>query len=189
MSDKSASHDDYLSKEQQSRLLAIAREALSAAVQGRMCDIHTRVDGPLSEPGAAFVTLMMDGDLRGCIGYTEAVIPLYKCVCECAASAALRDPRFTPVTPEELSRIEIDISVLTPLEEVSDISEIEVGRDGLVISHHGRKGLLLPQVATEYGWNSEQFLAQTCRKAGLPADAWKMGAKIYKFSAQVFGES
>jgi uncharacterized protein (TIGR00296 family) len=114
--------------------------------------------------------------------------PLYAAVIECSMAAATQDPRFPPVTLEELSQIDIEISVLSPMEEVEDIHSIEVGVHGLVISHHGKRGLLLPQVAVEYEWDRERLLRETCRKAGLPVDAWQQGAKIEKFSASVFGE-
>ena len=104
-----------------------------------------------------------------------------------ARAAALEDPRFSRVTPSELPDIDFEISVLTPVREVKDINEIQVGRDGIIITRGYSKGLLLPQVATDYGWDRETFLAQTCRKAGLPMDAWKQeGTVIEMFSAEVF---
>lgn len=134
------------------------------------------------------MTLHCRGRLHGCIGYIFPLYPLVQTIIDCSISAATEDPRFEPVTLRELKDIDIEISVLTPLEEVTDLESILVGRDGLVISQHGFRGLLLPQVATQYGWDRERFLAETCRKAGLPTDAWKKGARIEKFSAQVFGE-
>ena len=129
------------------------------------------------------------GELRGCIGQIEARQPLVETVADCAVSAALRDPRFRPLTARELDAgTEIEISVLTPMERVSSIEEIEVGRDGLLIRQNYRSGLLLPQVAVEWGWDRDTFLAQTCRKAGLPLDAWQHGAEIYRFQAEIFGE-
>jgi AmmeMemoRadiSam system protein A len=136
----------------------------------------------------AFVTLHKQGQLRGCIGYVAPVYPIFQAIIECTVASATQDPRFEPVMAEELSLIDIEISVLTPLEEVTSIDSIEVGIHGLVISQRGNRGLLLPQVATQFGWDREQFLSETCRKAGLPRDAWKRGAKIEKFSAVVFGE-
>jgi AmmeMemoRadiSam system protein A len=126
--------------------------------------------------------------LRGCIGYVFPLHPLTQTIIECSIAAATEDPRFEPVTLPELKEIDLEISVLTPLEEITDLESIVVGRDGLLVSQHGYRGLLLPQVATQYGWDRERFLGETCRKAGLPADAWKKGARIEKFSAQVFGE-
>lgn len=104
-------------------------------------------------------------------------------------AAALEDPRFQPVESGEVAQIDIEISVLGPVEEVEDPTAIEVGRDGLVVEQGSRRGLLLPQVATEWGWDRETFLAQTCLKAGLPADAWKRGAQVFRFQAEVFGET
>ena len=115
-------------------------------------------------------------------------MPLYKATSDCAISAAVKDYRFSPLQEDELDEIDIEISALTPLEKIDDINQIKVGEHGLYISRSPYSGLLLPQVATEYGWNRETFLAQTCRKAGLPEDAWKKGADIYIFSAQIFGE-
>ncbi|MCK4298893.1 MAG: TIGR00296 family protein, partial [Planctomycetes bacterium] len=126
---------------------------------------------------------------RGCIGRIVGDMPLYKTIIEYAVHAALRDPRFPPVTRSELPDLHIEISVMTPLERVTDVSDIQVGRDGLLIKVGYNQGLLLPQVAAEYGWDRDTFLAHTCRKAGLPLDAWKSPpAEIYRFSAQVFGE-
>jgi AmmeMemoRadiSam system protein A len=126
--------------------------------------------------------------LRGCIGYVIALLPLWQTVMECSIAAATQDPRFVPVQVKELQAIDIEISVLSPLEKVADPETIQVGSHGLVISQHGRRGLLLPQVAVEYRMDRERFLQETCRKAGLPADAWKKGAEIECFTAFVFGE-
>ncbi len=134
------------------------------------------------------MTLHKAGHLRGCIGYVAPIYPLYEAVIECSVAAATQDPRFSPVSLEELPLIDIEMSVLSPMEEVEDVNSIEVGVHGLVVSQHGRRGLLLPQVAVEYEWDRERFLRETCHKAGLPADAWQQGAKIEKFSALVFGE-
>jgi AmmeMemoRadiSam system protein A len=119
----------------------------------------------------------------------EAVKPLYQTVAEMAVAAAVEDPRFPPLTLDELPLITIEISVLSPLEEVEDVEEIEVGKHGLYIIRGFYRGLLLPQVATEYNWDRETFLQHTCLKAGLPTDCWQdQETKIYKFSAEVFGE-
>ena len=145
----------------------------------------------LQRPSGAFVTLNeRSGELRGCIGSIEAVQPLAQAVASSAVSAAVRDPRFEPVRKEELPDLHIEISVMSPIVPVGDISEIEVGRDGLIIRRGNRAGLLLPQVATEYGWDRDTFLRQTCVKAGLPPDCWRSpDCRIEKFSAEVFGES
>ncbi|HEY8132410.1 MAG TPA: AmmeMemoRadiSam system protein A, partial [Thermoanaerobaculia bacterium] len=137
-----------------------------------------------------FVTLRTKrGDLRGCIGSIRAVEPLFKAVASSAVSAAFRDPRFFPVRPDEMPQLDLEISVMGPIEPVRDLAEIEVGRDGLIISKGRFAGLLLPQVATEYGWDREAFLDQACIKAGLPAGSWRLEeTRIEKFAAEVFGE-
>lgn len=180
-----------LNQDQRTRLLQIAREVITATLDGRASTVDPPDDPALTRPAGAFVTLnTAEGELRGCIGSIEAVAPLYLAVAKSAANAAFRDPRFYPVGKEEIGSIHIEISVMSPIEEVSNTDEIVVGRDGLIISSGSRAGLLLPQVATEYGWDRETFLAQTCRKAGLPNDAWRTpGCRIEKFSAEVFGES
>ena len=132
------------------------------------------------------MTLTKKGDLRGCIGFIEPLYPLAQAVLRCAIYAASEDPRFGPVTPAELGSLSYEISVLTPTERITDPSIVQVGRHGLVIAQGGRRGLLLPQVATENHWNREEFLAQTCIKAGLNPDAWKRGAEISVFEAIVF---
>jgi AmmeMemoRadiSam system protein A len=169
-------------------LLRMARDAISAAVQG---DEYEPPDPPAEahRPAGAFVTVHQFGELRGCIGQIEARHPLASAVVQCAISAATRDPRFPPMTARELNEgTELEISVLTPMQRVSSPEEIEVGRDGLLIQQGYHSGLLLPQVATEWGWDRETLLAHTCRKAGLPQDAWKHGAEIYKFQAEIFSE-
>ncbi|MCK4655394.1 MAG: AmmeMemoRadiSam system protein B [candidate division Zixibacteria bacterium] len=180
--------EEYLNHDEQVELLGVARQSIEAAVNGKPAPAFLPTEGKLTGDGAAFVTITIGGRLRGCIGYTEAKMPLYKCVSDCAISAAMRDPRFQRLTASEYEKIDLEISVLTPLVDVSDIDEIKVGRDGLMISKMGRRGLLLPQVATDNGWDREEFLKNTCRKAGLPDDAWQEGAKIQKFTAFVFSE-
>jgi AmmeMemoRadiSam system protein A len=135
------------------------------------------------------VTLTTDGALRGCIGSIEPVAPLYLAVARSAVNAAFRDPRFLPLTAEEFANIRLEISVMGPIELVHELGEIAVGRDGLIVSRGPAAGLLLPQVATDYGWDRDTFLSQTCVKAGLPPNAWRSGGcRIEKFSAEVFGE-
>jgi len=180
-----------LSPEQRSTLLSIARRSIEAAFEGQRLRVDLdAIDDELRRPAGVFVTLSQrTGELRGCIGSIHAVAPLAEAVASSAVNAAFRDPRFPPVTPEELSRLELEISVMSPIVEVRNVDEIEVGHDGLIVSRGGRAGLLLPQVATEYGWDRETFLSQTCIKGGLPADAWRSeGCRIEKFSAEVFGE-
>jgi len=170
------------------KLLEIARKTL----EEYLTTGHTpefKVSDNLKIPGAAFVTLNEREQLRGCIGQTVAMQPLYKTISYCAIQAAVSDPRFPPVTKDELPAIEIEISVLTPLQKVNSLDEIEVGRDGLMIARGPYRGLLLPQVATEYNWDKTTFLQQTCRKAGLPTDAYKKpDTELYKFQAIIFHE-
>jgi AmmeMemoRadiSam system protein A len=146
----------------------------------------------LDLPGASgvFVTLKQHAELRGCLGTLQCRHGIAREVARCAADAASRDPRFPPVTPGELPRVSVEVSVLGPLETVDprDPDAIAIGRHGLVAEQGSRRGLLLPQVATERGWTVEEFLRQTCVKAGLPEDAWESGARISRFDAEVFGE-
>ena len=136
----------------------------------------------------AFVTLRVHGQLRGCVGYPEPSRPLVELVEQCAVSAAISDPRFPSLTPAEWRNVELEISVLGPIEPVGDLDAVQIGRDGLIAELGSRRGLLLPQVATEWHWNAREFASQTCVKAGLPRDAWQTGAKLFKFDAEVFGE-
>ena len=161
-------------------MLAGSRPALSEA----------DYDETLRRPAGAFVTLRTKrGDLRGCIGSIRAIEPLYRAVASSAMSAAFHDPRFFPVRADEMAMLELEISVMGPIEQVRDVEEIEVGRDGLIISRGRYAGLLLPQVATEYGWDRQTFLDQTCIKAGLEPGAWRSEqTRIEKFAAEVFGE-
>lgn len=179
-----------LTAEERKYLLALARQTISQALAGQHPLPPEPPPGPLREKRGAFVTLHdRSGQLRGCIGYVEAIKPLADSVREMALAAAFRDPRFYPVQADELPNLVIEISVMAPLRRISEPKEIEIGRHGLVIKRGGFSGLLLPQVAGEYGWSREEFLAQTCRKAGLPPDAWKQkDAEIHIFGAEVFGE-
>jgi AmmeMemoRadiSam system protein A len=179
-----------LTQEQRNRLLRIARQSIEALLDGRRPEPEPVDDATLTRPSGAFVSLhTKDGDLRGCIGSIAPVAPLVQAVASNAVNAAFRDPRFYPLRKDELANVHIEISVMSPIAPVADVSEIEVGRDGLIVTRGSRKGLLLPQVATEYGWDRETFLRQTCVKAGLPAESWRSGdCLIEKFSAEVFGE-
>jgi len=180
-----------LNLEQRRTLLLIARRSIEAVLAGRRPELESfPLDDELRRPSGAFVTLhAKDGDLRGCIGSIQAVAPLYQAVSSNAINAAFRDPRFFPVTPDELPELHVEISVMSPIEPVRDLDEIEVGRDGLIVSSGSRAGLLLPQVATEYGWDRDTFLRQTCVKAGLPPDSWRSpDCRVERFSAEVFGE-
>ena len=168
-------------------LLALARDAIAAHTSDRQ--LVTATSAPIAErTGGAFVTIHKRGELRGCIGYIEADQPLGRVVPRCAVAAASTDPRFPPVSLAEVSDLEIEISLLGPLEPIVGPAEIVVGRHGLVVERDWHRGLLLPQVATEWEWDAQTFLAQTCRKAGLPQDAWKQRAKLWRFEAEVFGE-
>ena len=175
------------SEAQQKTLLDIARDAVRAGVTGREPDVPSI--GGLPEATGAFVTLKKHGELRGCIGTLECRRPLGEEVARAAVSAALEDPRFSPVRAAELDDLDVEVSVLGPLELIdpADPSAIEIGRHGLVVEQGPRRGLLLPQVATEWKMDRETFLAHTCAKAGLPADCWRRGATVYRFAAEVFG--
>ena len=179
-----------LSEVEKKALLDIVRKTIEARLTGKsISELHSGSE-MLQEKRGAFVTLKKHDHLRGCIGYIEAKRPLYKTVGEMALAAAFDDPRFAPLKPDELKNITIEISVLSPLKEVKNIDEIEVGIHGLYVTKGFHSGLLLPQVATEYDWDSLTFLQETCYKAGLQRDAWKdKDAKVYKFSAEVFGEN
>ena len=180
-----------LTPNHRTQLLSIARTSIESVLDGvRMHVDESSLDPVLTRPSGAFVSLHThEGDLRGCIGTIQPVAPLCHAVSSNAINAAFRDPRFYPLEREELPNIHIEISVMSPIEVVSDVATIEVGRDGLIISRGGRAGLLLPQVATEYGWDRETFLEHTCTKAGLPGDSWRHpDCRIERFSAEVFSE-
>ncbi len=178
-----------LNDDQKRKLLQVARTALQHAVAGGPAPDLRTDDPALRQLRGAFVTLKKDGQLRGCIGHVVASVPLIQSVAENAQAAALQDPRFPPVSASELDRIEIEISALTPMRQVKDVSEIQVGRHGLMITKGYNRGLLLPQVPVEWGWDREEFLANTCLKAGLPPDAWRGDCKIEAFEAEVFSEA
>lgn len=175
-----------LTSDEQREFLALARQSILAHLTRGP---RPRLEGPAAAALlGAFVSLHVHGDLRGCIGYPPADRPLGEVIARCAVSAASEDPRFPSLTLEELALAHIEISVLGPIEPVRDIGEIVVGRHGLIVSQGFSKGLLLPQVATERGWDRETFLGYTCLKAGLKRDAWRSGAQIEKFEALVFAE-
>lgn len=180
-----------LNEKQKTSLLFLARKTITNKLKIALeTPSNNFNDEVFNEKCGAFVTIHKAGQLRGCIGYIEGVKTIPDTVSEMALAAAFRDPRFAPLSREEYDSIDLEISILSPIEEVNDINDIVVGRDGLIITQGSNRGLLLPQVATEYGWNRVTFLEQTCYKAGLSADAWKETAtKIEKFSAQVFGEN
>jgi AmmeMemoRadiSam system protein A len=173
----------------QNFLLRIARETIITMAAGETWQPDWSADDILNQELGVFVSLHKDDELRGCIGYVTGIMPLQNAVHEMARAAAFEDPRFPPVTQEEVDRLDIEISVLTPLTNVDSISEIEIGVHGLVIEKSFYKGLLLPQVAVEYQWDQKAFLEHTCIKAGLAKDAWKEKETIIKkFSAEIFSE-
>ncbi len=170
-------------------LLQMARDSIEAHLLDKPAAAREAVPASLCESRGAFVSLHRRGQLRGCIGYLEAVQPLGETVREMAAAAAFHDHRFRPLGREELADLEVEISVLSPMQPVNDIGQIQVGTHGLYIIQGRCRGLLLPQVATEHHWDRLAFLGQTCCKAGLPADAWKDPAtKIYLFTAEIIAD-
>ncbi len=199
--------ESEFSLEERRILLRIAHQAILSILENQNpnCREHWRTQGnaplflseapvpaALSEPRGVFTTLYRKGDLhrelRGCVGYVAPVAPLYRAVAETARAAAFEDSRFLPVTHEEAPRLDVSLSVLSPLFPILP-GAVEVGRHGLVISQGARRGLLLPQVPVEQGWDRETFLDQTCRKAGLPLEAWRKDATVEAFTAEVFGDS
>ncbi len=174
------------SSEERRILLRLAHQSIEAALQGVPLD-PTSPSEHLAEPRGAFTTLHRHGRLRGCIGYVSSTQPLYQTVAETARAAAFDDPRFEPVTLPEAAELKIEISVLSALQPIRP-EDVVVGKHGLVVMQGGRRGLLLPQVPLEWGWERETFLSQTCLKAGLPPDAWLRGAELQAFTAEVFGE-
>jgi AmmeMemoRadiSam system protein A len=168
-------------------LLRLALEAIAAHLRGDSPVVAAQI-GSVARPSGVFVTLRSRGELRGCIGSLETASDLPAQVAYCAIASSTEDPRFPPLSPSELEEVELEISLLTQPEPVADASEIEVGRHGLIVEHGLRRGLLLPQVPIEWGWDRETFLVQTCLKAGLSPDAWRSGATLLRFEAEVFGE-
>jgi len=168
-------------------LLGLARQAIAARLEGCSMDAPV-VAGGLALRAGAFVTIRYENRLRGCLGLINSEEPLAEVVVRCAGDAATLDPRFPPLPLRELRNVSLEISVLGPVEPVKDSAEVEVGRHGLVVEQGRRRSLLLPQVPIEFGWSLETFLSQGCVKAGLSADAWQRGAKIFTFEADVFSE-
>ena len=169
------------------RLLALARRALEARVRHEY-EPALEHGGALETPCGAFVSIHRGPELRGCLGRLGDDWPIARVVAHLGRAVADSDPRFEPVTVDDLETLSIEISALTPEREVHSLHEIEIGRHGLIIQRGARRGLLLPQVATEHGWDVETFLEHTCRKAGLPPDAWKHDARILIFEAEVFSD-
>jgi AmmeMemoRadiSam system protein A len=176
-----------LNETQRGALLEIARDAIRGAV------VHQSGAAPalpdLPDASGVFVTIKRNGDLRGCLGTLHARGGLAREIARCAADSATEDPRFPPVGPGELSELTLEISVLGPLEPIEPRPDaFTLGEHGLVVEQGSARGLLLPQVATEWGWTAEEFLRRTAVKAGLPPDAWSRGARVYRFAAEVFGD-
>ncbi len=179
---------EHLTAAQQEFLLRLARETITAHLRGMKKPPAATDDQVLKEKRGAFVTLHVDGDLRGCIGYPLPYKPLVETISEMALAAATQDYRFESIRENELERLRVEISALTLPSAVQDPTEVEVGRHGIIISKGGCQGLLLPQVPLEYGWDRETYLRHGCLKAGLPENEWKKGAAIQVFEAQVFSE-
>ncbi|MFZ0994192.1 MAG: AmmeMemoRadiSam system protein A [Candidatus Sulfotelmatobacter sp.] len=184
------------SSEERSQLLRLAHDSISSALEHREISLEPPTPH-FAEPRGVFTSIYLRRDepgrdrheeaLRGCVGYVFPTCPVYRAVGETARAAAFDDSRFPPVTREEALHLAIELSILSPAQAILP-EEIEIGRHGLLISWHGRRGLLLPQVPVEHAWDRTAFLEQTCRKAGLPPDAWQKGATIEGFTAEVFGE-
>jgi len=179
------SHPEF-SQPEREQLIRIAHEAIDCALAEQSLRIETP-SPPLCEPRGVFTTLYLHDQLRGCVGYVFPIMPLYQAVAETAEAAAFRDQRFPPVTDHEATHITVSLSVLSPLRTTSP-EDVEIGTHGLIVSMNGRRGLLLPQVPVEHHWDRETFLENTCLKAGLSRDAWRKGAQIEVFTAEVFGE-
>jgi AmmeMemoRadiSam system protein A len=180
--------EQILTAEERGTLLRAARETIESKLERRSCS-PPQASGNLKKKCGAFVTLYKKGSLRGCIGFVIAAKPLLQTVIEAAEASAFHDPRFPPLERRELPDISIDISVLSEPRRLRCLDEIQVGTHGLIVRRGLHSGLLLPQVATEYGWDRDTFLTHTCYKAGLPGDAWRApDTEIELFSAEVFGE-
>jgi AmmeMemoRadiSam system protein A len=185
--EKKVGVDLGLNEQEKKTLHQIARTVIENKAKGKPVPEFKIDSSILTENRGAFVSIHKRGQLRGCIGYIEGRGPLHRTIEEMAEAAAFRDPRFMPVTERELPDLDIEISVLTPLKKITDVNEIEVGKHGIYIKKGWNSGLLLPQVATEYGWDRQTFLEHTCQKAGLPSNTWKdKNTEIYIFSADIF---
>ena len=177
-----------LTESEQHLLLRVARDSVQSHLLRESPHLPQVPSGVLTECHGVFVSIHEYGELRGCIGNVNPVEPLLQTTAECAISAAVADPRFMPLALGELPEVDFEISVLSLMEQVKDVNDIEVGKHGLLISKGRARGLLLPQVAAAYGWDRERFLDETSRKAGLRPGDWQSGATIYSFTAFVFSE-
>ena len=178
-----------MTQSEQQALLQLARATIMAKVAGQSLPVLEKPSEALLAQAGCFVTIKQQGQLRGCIGCFTAQQPLWQTVQEMAVSAATKDPRFYPMTAADLADFRLEISVLSPLQQIQAIDEIEIGIHGLYLIKGHAHGVLLPQVATEYGWDRETFLRHTCLKAGLPEMAWKKDCELYTFSAEIVGET
>jgi AmmeMemoRadiSam system protein A len=172
--------------EERAVLLSLAHESILSALERREISL-TPPSPHLEEPRGAFTTIYFHGNLRGCVGYVFPVASLYRTVAETARAAAFEDTRFSPVSLQEAPDLDLSLSILSPLRVITP-EEVEIGRHGLVVSQGGRRGLLLPQVPVEHQWDRVTFIEQTCRKAELPLEAWRLGATLEAFTAEVFGD-
>ena len=172
--------------EERATLLELAHESILSALERREISL-TPPSPHLAEPRGAFTTIYFQKVLRGCVGYVLPVASVYRTVAETARAAAFEDTRFSPITIEEAPGVDVSLSILSPLRVIKP-EEVEIGVHGLVVVHGGRRGLLLPQVPVEHHWDRVTFIQQTCRKAGLPLDAWQHGATLEAFTAEVFGD-
>jgi uncharacterized protein len=180
----SAPHE--FNPEERTILLRLAHESIVSALEHREISL-TPPSPHLAEPRGAFTTIYLQGGLRGCVGYVLPVVSLYRTVVETARAAAFEDTRFSPVTLEEAVELQVSLSILSPLQAAKP-EEVVIGLHGLVVSEGRHRGLLLPQVPVEHQWDRVTFIEQTCRKAGLPVDAWQKGATLEIFTAEVFGD-
>jgi len=177
-----------LTEEQKKTLLALARSTLEENLKSKTIPPYNTSDPALTRHSGVFVTLTKNSELRGCIGRMWADLPLYQAVQEMAVQAATSDPRFPPMTSEELNQVKIEISVLSPLRRLTDLEQIKIGTHGLVIHKSGHQGVFLPQVPVEQGWDKNTYLDNLCLKAGLDENCWKENPVLYSFTAIVFGE-
>ncbi|HXV19836.1 MAG TPA: AmmeMemoRadiSam system protein A [Desulfuromonadales bacterium] len=181
--------DKELNANEKAALLDIARKAIETCVRTGKKYVEPREEKVLNRRNGCFVSIKQGGQLRGCIGNFQSELPLFREVAEMAIASASKDPRFYPMKENDLQNFTLEISVLSPLQKIDSIEEIEVGKHGIYLERGYYRGVLLPQVAPEYGWDRETFLRQTCLKAGLPIDSWQADdTEIYIFSAQVFGD-
>jgi uncharacterized protein, PH0010 family len=174
------------SPEERVQLLSLAHESILSALENRTLSLDPPTEH-FAEPRGAFTSLYLHDELRGCVGYVLPVNSVYRAVADTARAAAFEDTRFYSVTLDEARALQVELSILSPPRPISP-ENIEIGRHGLLITMAGHRGLLLPQVPVEHQWDRVTFLEQTCRKAGLPPDAWKKGAVVEAFTAEVFGE-